>query len=205
MTISENTLMNVEQILAAGKPMTGQQIAKAIKRDTATVYRALAALQKAGKASFVRYGRNKIFFPVKTKPAVQRKLSAAARAHIDEIQKKVKSLIQKNGPTPLVEIVRDLPFPRSSTYAAVAEMRRTGGVHVSDGGQLALEPLPTPVVPGPKPVEDTPTSDLPTPPGEFLGGLVRLLTEQALEAVLQPLVQKHPELLPVLAEAIQKD
>lgn len=190
--VSDNTLMNVNDVLAGGRPMTGPQIAKKIKRDVATVYRALGILQKNEKVDSLRYGRRKIFFrkpdpkPVKviTKtPKAVPQPKPVSRVKVDEIKAAVRELLQKEGPMPLVEIVKSFEFPRSSTYAAVAEMSRAGVLASLGDGRIAFGQLQL----APPPVEGTPTDDLPS---MAPGALVELL-----HAAVEEVVSKHPDLV----------
>ncbi len=209
-TISENTLMNVETALEDGRPRTCPQIAKKIKRDPATVYRALGVLQKKGKADSLRVGRQKLYFRKKAIEKMKEQKSAAkptppqsaGKVQIEAIKVAVKELLQKKGPLQLIQIVKTLAFPRSSTYAAVAEMKRNQVLAVMEDGRIGIAQIPI-VVPGPEPMEDTPTGDLPPPPespASILSGLAKAMTERALEEVLGVLVDEDPTIL----EKLQK-
>jgi hypothetical protein len=209
--VSQNTLMNVEQALKDGKAKTAPQIAKAIKRDYTTVYRALTVLMSKHRVDFTKKGRFKLFFSKVTPPVAK---SESPPKHVQKfvmngnkvihIQNEVRDFLLKNGPTALVDVVKGLKTPRGTTYAAIAEQRRAGRLDYEEG--ILSLPAPTLpgepevltnatalLVPGPSPVEETPTADLPPAPEALLGGLVRSLTETAVEQVIRTLVQAHPE------------
>lgn len=218
-TVSANTLMNVEQALKGGKTMTGPQIADSIKRDYTTVHRALTQLQDEGKIGMVKHGRFKIYFMVKDNQpekapkhpkvhkAIQKQETIETTPETttvsklgpkaEEIQNAARQYLMVNGPTTLNGLAKSLPYPRSSSYAALAEMRRLQAVRVRDDGLLEVA-QPSFVVPGPQPLKGTATADLPTPGMDttgILAQLVRRLTEQALQEALKPLALSHPDLL----------
>lgn len=168
--VSENTLMNVEAVLLAGKPKTGKQIARAIKRAHTTVYRALALLAEQGKVMATKKGRAKRFVLVQeTKPITT---NGARIDRTTAIKAAVLQYLQKHGPTPQVMVVQKTPFPRGTTYAVVAEMRRGGDVVLQDGK------LSIPAATNTQPTE-TLKIEPALPQGEVLGALLRTLEETA--------------------------
>lgn len=212
--VSANTLMNVEQALRDGNPKTAPEIAKVIKRDYQTVYKALHLLSNEGKIGCVKNGRFKLFFHKKKEevgvkhPHVHQVFNIPpppedmSQTQVVQIQDAARQYLAKHGPTALVDLVRSLDFPRSSSYAALAEMRRIHGIRVNDEGLLELS-APVLVVPvaQPEPLEGSTTGDLPSVKEEgpyaapaILAGLVKALTEKALEEALKPLVQSNPEI-----------
>jgi hypothetical protein len=205
--VSENTLMNVEQALKDGKKRTSKQIAKSIKRDPTTVHRALQVLSEKGRVVSIQKGRARVFAIInaKTDPVLLEGLELMLR-----IQAEVRNLLLESGPLARPDVVQAMNYPRATTYAAIAEMRRAGDVLLDEG----ILSLPTPkapvqellppiaLVPAPEPVEGTDTGDLPPPPVELLSGLVVSLTQKAIEDALRPIVEAHPEILETLQKRV---
>lgn len=166
-SVSEATLQTVYQLMDNGKLKTGQQIARKIKRDYTTVYRALKVLQGQGRVTARKRGRFKFFSQVGQKTKAKTQPPKREHATVQQIQTKVAELLTK-GPARLTDMVQSMPYPRSSTYAAVAEMRRQGLARLHPNGLLEpIQPLltdPTLVAGEPAPIVEMTQPEMPQLP-----------------------------------------
>lgn len=198
LSVSPKTLSTIRQFLADGKPKTVKMLTANAKKKPATVYRALQVLEEEGAVESIRHGRSKLYFARLEDETREEKPSHAqnaVEARVARIQKSIQAVLEKKGRMPLKAIVEGFDYPRSSTYAAAAEMRRKGELDQDEEGNYYLTASPLLPVHVPPPVEGTATADLPPPPIEMLGSVVRSLTEAALIQALSPLLDSHPDVI----------